>query len=156
MSSWLGVIIAGLALAISGITFVMTHQDQRRESQTARLTAYFHWNREKSRVDLPDRTIHVGYNLVVWNQGPAAARHIHLEVRRPGGEPVRLASVDADEFPLSLIDRDGRYPVQFAPDLEAFFNSKDHPMIRRFEIRLRWTDGRGEREKIVPLRRGQL
>ncbi|GGM90631.1 hypothetical protein ACFFX1_37305 [Dactylosporangium sucinum] len=157
MSNWVSAVIAGLALAVATATFVAARLEKRQESRTARLTAYFHWNREKSRVDLPDRKIHVGYNLVIWNQGPAMARDIRLEVRRPrDSKIINLASVDEDEFPLSIIDRDGRYPVQFAPELEEFFNSNEHPIVRRFEVTLRWTDGRGEQERIVPLRRGQV
>jgi hypothetical protein len=113
------------------------------------------WNREKSRVDLSDRKIHVGYNLVLWNQGPATASDVHLEVRRPKAAAVRLASIDDDEFPLARIDRGGKYPVQFAPDLPQFLDADNHPMVRRFDVLLRWQDGNGQQEKRVPLRRGQ-
>ena len=106
-------------------------------------------------MDLPDRKIHVGYNLVIWNQGPANARDVQFEVRRPGGQAVRLVSVEDDELPLARIDRGGKYPIQFAPDLEEFFDFNHHPMIRRFDVLLRWTDDNGQQHKLVPLRRGQ-
>jgi hypothetical protein len=92
MSGWVSAGIAGIALLVSVLTALATWLRYRRESRTANLTAYFRWNREVSRVDPPDRRIHVGYNLVIWNQGPATASNIELEVRRPGGEAVRLAS----------------------------------------------------------------
>jgi hypothetical protein len=155
MSDWLSTGIAGIALLISALTAISAWLRIRRESRGANVTAYFHWNREKSRVDLPDRKIHVGYNLVIWNQGPATALDVDLEVRRPSGEAVRLASLEEDELPLARIDRDGKYPVQFAPDLQEFLQSHERPIVRRFDILLRWTDGNGRHQKLVPLRRGQ-
>jgi hypothetical protein len=98
----------------------------------------------------------VGYNLVIWNQGPAPARDVHVEVRLARGEAVRLASLEEDELPLARIDSAGKYPVQFAPDLDEFFEADNHPIVRRFDILLRWTDGNGRHEKLVPLRRGQV
>jgi hypothetical protein len=155
MSDWITTTLAGIALVVSIWTAVVAHLRHRRESRTASLTAYFHWNREKSRVDLPDHRIHVGYNLIVWNQGPATACNVQLEVGLPGAGPERLIGVDHDEFPLARIDRGGKYPVQFAPDLPEFLDAERHPMVRRFDVLLRWTDGNGQQEKVVPLRRGQ-
>jgi hypothetical protein len=155
MSDWITTTVAGVALVVSIWTAAAAYLRSRRESWTANLTAYFHWNREKSRVDLSDRKIHVGYNLVLWNQGPATASDVHLEVRRPKAAAVHLASIDDDEFPLARIDRGGKYPVQFAPDLPEFLDADNHPMVRLFDVLLRWKDGNGQQEKLVPLRRGQ-
>jgi len=155
MSNWLSTAIAAVALLVSVLTAAAAYVRAGRESRTANVTAYFHWNQEKSRVDLRDRKIHVGYNLVVWNQGPATATDIHLEVRRPGAEVVRLASIEQGEFPLARIDSSGKYPVQFAPELKEFFESDDHPVVRRFDVLLHWSDGNGRHETMVPLRRGQ-
>jgi hypothetical protein len=88
-------------------------------------------------------------------QGPATASNVALEIRRPGGAVVHIASVEAGEFPLARVDSGGRYPVQFAPDLPEFFESDRHPVVRRFDVILRWSDGNGRRESLVPLRRGQ-
>jgi hypothetical protein len=155
MSDWISTTIAGIALVVSVVTAVAAQLRNRRESRTANLTAYFHWNREKSRVDLPTHKIHVGYNLVIWNQGPATASRIDLEIRRPAFGPVHLASIDDDEFPLPRIDRGGKYPVQFAPDLPEFLDADNHRMVRRFDVLLRWEDGNGRQERLIPLRRGQ-
>jgi hypothetical protein len=147
--------IAGVALVVSIWTAFVAYLRRRRESRTANVTAYFRWTREKSRVDLPDRKIHVGCNLIVWNQGPATALDVQLEVHRPKAAAVRLAGIDDDEFPLARIDSGSKYPVQFAPDLPEFLDADNHAMIRRFDVVLRWVDGNGQQEKLVPLRRGQ-
>jgi hypothetical protein len=156
VSDWLSTVIAGVALLVSVLTAAGTYLQSRRRLRTAELTAYFYWNQARARVDLPDRRIYVGYNLVIWNQGPAPALNVDLEVRRPAGQIVRLASVEDGELPLARIDSAGKYPLQFAPDLDEFFEADNHPIVRRFDIRLRWTDGNGRHEKLVPLRRGQL
>lgn len=155
MSGWVSTGIAGIALLVAVLTALASWLRYRKESRTADLTAYFHFNREVSRVDLPEGRIHVAYNLVIWNQGPATASNIDLEVRRPGGAALRLASLEDGEFPLALIDRDGKYPVQFAPDLPEFLKTGNHPVVRRFDVLLRWSDGNGRHLKTVPLRRGQ-
>jgi hypothetical protein len=59
-------------------------------------------------------------------------------VARPYG-----SQVEVDELPLALIDRDGQYPVQFAPDLPEFLESGNHPVVRRFDVQLQWSDGNG-------------
>jgi hypothetical protein len=155
VSNWLSTAIAGIALVVSVLTAVTALIQGRRGSRTAELTAYFHRNQQKARVDLPDRKIHVGYNLVIWNVGPATALEIDLEIRRPSGEVVGLVSLEEGELPLARIDRGGKYPLQFAPDLIEFFESDNHPIVRRFDVLLRWKDGNGRHEKLVPLRRGQ-
>jgi hypothetical protein len=50
MSDWTGTTIAGVALVVSMWTAAAAYLLSRRESRTANLTAYFHWNREKSGV----------------------------------------------------------------------------------------------------------
>lgn len=156
MADWVNTIIAGAALAVSVVTAGISFLRNRRHSRTANVTAYFHWNQEKSRVDLPDRTIKVGYNLVIWNQGPATARDLDIEVRRPnGGAPVRLASVEEGEFPLSRLDSGVRYPLQFAPDMPEFYEYSKYPTPRRFDLIIRWTDDNGRHERLIPLRRGK-
>ena len=115
----------------------------RRESRAANLTAYFYWNRELSRVDLPDgQSIGVGYNLVVWNQGPATAQDVRVEVLAPSGDAVELATVETGEFPLRRIDATGRYPIQFAPVSAQLRSGDKLPVIRRFDVRLTWVDGK--------------
>jgi hypothetical protein len=156
MSEWLSTVVAGCALVVSLLNAIVANRRYHREQRTAHLTAYFSNNRSKSRVDMPDRRIHVGYNLVIWNQGPATARGVCLEVRRPTGQVVDLVSVEDGEFPLSRIDRDGRYPVQFAPKMREFFEADAHAVIRRFDVLLSWIDDNGSNEKVIPLRRGQI
>ena len=94
-----------MALVVSIATAASAYFHPRRESRAANLTAYFYWNRELSRVDLPDgQSIGVGYNLVVWNQGPATAQDVRVEVLAPSGDAVELATVETGEFPLRRID----------------------------------------------------
>lgn len=88
-SDWISTAIAGVALVVSIWTAVAAYVRNRREARTANLGVYFHWNREKSRVDLPNGKIHVGYNLIIWNQGPATAFEVNL--RSGGREPARYA-----------------------------------------------------------------
>jgi hypothetical protein len=115
LANWLATAIAALALVVSMATAIETYLYRRRQLHGAQVTAYFHWNQELSRVDLPNgETIRVGYNLVLWNQGPATARDVRVEVRTPSGDAVQLAALEANEFPLRRLDAGGRYPIQFA------------------------------------------
>jgi hypothetical protein len=152
MAEW----FAGLALVVSIATAASAYLHRRRESRAANLTAYFHWNRELSRVDLPDgQSIGVGYNLVVWNQGPATAQDVRVEVLAPSGDAVELATVETGEFPLRRIDATGRYPIQFTPVSAQFRSGDKLQVVRRFDVRLTWVDGNGRHQHVVPLRRGQ-
>jgi hypothetical protein len=155
MSDWLSTIVATFALLISILTAAATFFESRRTSRTADLTAYFHRNLPAARVDLPDRRIKAGYNLVIWNQGPATASKVDFDVRRPGQGPAPLATIEPGELPVARIDGGGKYPVQFVPDLAEFYDQENNPLLRRFDVVLRWEDGNGRHEKLIPLRRGQ-
>jgi hypothetical protein len=55
------------------------------------VTPYFHWNRELSRVDLADgQTFGAGYNLVIWNQGPATTYEVVVGAPAQEDAQVRL------------------------------------------------------------------
>jgi hypothetical protein len=124
--------------------------------RTANVTAYFHWNRELSRVDLDGgETVRVGYNLVIWNQGPATAHEVTATVRAPNGDDVDLSTVEENEFPLPRLDATGRYPIQFAPALSQFRSGDQRRVVRRFNVHLSWRDGNGHHQHLIPLRRGQ-
>lgn len=156
LANWLATAIAALALVVSMATAIETYLYRRRQLHGAQVTAYFHWNQELSRVDLPNgETIRVGYNLVLWNQGPATARDVRVEVRTPSGDAVQLAALEANEFPLRRLDAGGRYPIQFAPVSADFRSGDKRPVVRRFDVLLAWADGNGRHEHVVPLRRGQ-
>jgi hypothetical protein len=156
VADWIAIIIAGIALLVSVMTAADAYLHRRRESRSANLTAYFHWNRELSRVDLANgHTFGVGYNLVIWNQGPATAHEISAIIHTPDGEVVELATMETGEFPLRRIDATGRYPIQFAPTSQRFRSGDDRPVVRRFTVKLSWRDGNGHHEHLIPLRRGQ-
>ncbi|MFE1318447.1 hypothetical protein [Kitasatospora phosalacinea] len=150
MNAWLGTVIALAALALSAATAYQQHRSRRRDGRAAEVTAYFHRAAEFARVKLPDGTVReAGYHLVAWNRGPAPATAVELELAAADGESVQLADLGADEFPLSRIDRDGRYPLPWLPVGDG------HRGERRFTVRLRWQDGNGPQERLLPLRKGQ-
>ncbi|BAJ26905.1 MULTISPECIES: hypothetical protein [Kitasatospora] len=150
MNAWLGTVIALAALALSAATAYQQHRSRGRESRAAEVTAYFHRTAEFARVKLPDGTIReAGYHLVIWNRGPAPATAVRIELAAAEGDPVELADLGPDEFPLPRIDRDGRYPLPWLP------TGADHRGDRRFTVRLHWQDGNGPQERLLPLRKGQ-
>jgi hypothetical protein len=156
MTDWFAIIVAAIALLVSVATAVEAYIHRRRETRTANVTAYFHWNRELSRVDLADgKSFGVGYNLVIWNQGPASAHEVTATVVTPDGDDVDLATVEAEEFPLPRLDATGRYPIQFAPTSSRFRSADNRPVLRRFNVHLSWRDGNGHHQHMIPLRRGQ-
>lgn len=155
VAAWFSNVIAGVALVVSVLTAVAALAARRRDQRTASLTAYFHWNQQLARTNPKDPSVGAGYNLVIWNQGPASATDVELTVHTPEGELVELATVEQGEFPLRRIDNAGRYPVQFAPASAEHCNS-DERIVRRFHVRLTWTDGNGRHRHELPLRRGQV
>ena len=142
--------IALCAFVLSVITAYVQHHTRKRETLTADVTAYFHRTSEFAKIKLPDGTIRqAGYHLVIWNHGPASAEHVHVAVKDAEGGTVELADTPLDEFPLRRLDKGGRYPVPWLPVADA------HRGARRFAVHLRWQDGNGTQERLLPLRRGQ-
>jgi hypothetical protein len=86
---------------------------RRCETQTVNVTAYFLSKRELSRVDLADgQTFEVGYNLVIWNQGPAATHEVTATSsrfrsgttgHRPSVRPVRAVWRSGAVAPLMIV-----------------------------------------------------
>ncbi|MGW4803515.1 hypothetical protein [Kitasatospora sp. NPDC004272] len=150
MNAWLGTVIALAALLLSAVTAYRQHRLRGRQERAAEVTAYFHRTAEFAKVKLPDETVReAGYHLVVWNRGPAPATAVRVELAAADGDPVQLADLAPDEFPLARIDRDGRYPLPWLPVGTV------HRGERRFTVRLRWEDGNGPQERLLPLRKGQ-
>ncbi|MFD3945477.1 hypothetical protein [Streptomyces sp. NPDC058579] len=150
MNAWIGTVIALCALVLSGITAYVQHRARKRETLGAEVTAYFHRTSDFAKIKLADGTVRqAGYHLVIWNQGPAPARAVHVQVKDVDGGVVELADSPADEFPLVRLDKGARYPVPWLPMSDA------HRGSRRFAVHLRWTDGNGAQERMLPMRRGQ-
>ncbi|MFD7403359.1 hypothetical protein ACFV7R_11935 [Streptomyces sp. NPDC059866] len=150
MSEWISTVIALSALGLSAVTAYTQHRNRKKEILAARVTAYFHRTSEFAKIKLPDGTLRqAGYHLVIWNHGPAPAENVELEVKDREGVGVTLADCPDDEFPLERIDASGRYPVPWLPTADA------HRGARRFTVVLRWQDGNGRQERVLPIRRGE-
>ncbi|WP_437028512.1 hypothetical protein [Streptomyces sp. enrichment culture] len=150
MTAWIGTVIALCALALSAVTAYVQHRTRKRETLAADVTAYFHRTSDFAKIKLPDGTIRqAGYHLVIWNHGPASAERVHLAVKDVEGDTVELADCPPDEFPLDRLDQGARYPVPWLPLADA------HRGARRFTVHLRWQDGNGTQERLLPMRRGQ-
>ena len=150
VSDWLGVFIAGLAFALSGATWFMQYRRQVQTELRADVTVSFHWLTNMAQVELPGREpLSAGYHLVLANRGPAAAHSLSVELKDSRGRELTLLDVEPSELPLRVLDANGRYPIPFL--YEPFTRH-----ARRFEAKLNWTDGNGDHESVVPLRRGQL
>lgn len=150
MTDWIGTSIALCALGLSAVTAYMQHRNRREEILAARVTVYFHRTSDFAKVKLPDGTLRqAGYHLVIWNHGPATAENVRFEVTDTSGGRVVLADSPDDEFPLGRLDVAGRYPIPWLPVADA------HRGARRFTVRLRWRDGNGEQEHVLPVRRGE-
>ncbi|MET7620004.1 hypothetical protein [Streptomyces sp. NPDC005408] len=150
MSEWIGTVIAVCALALSAVTAYTQHRSRKNEILAARVTVYFHRTSDFAKVKLPDGTLRqAGYHLVIWNHGPASAEDVEFEVHDIEGGTVALADCLDNEFPLKRLDVAGRYPIPWLPVADA------HRGARRFTVRLRWRDGNGGQERVLPVRRGE-
>ncbi len=150
MSDWIGIIIAGLALALSIFTWLVQYRRQLAVERRAEVTVFFHWLSSKALVEEPQHgPISVGYHIVLQNRGPAAAWEVLLTIRDARRRTLTLIDLQPNELPLSVLDVNASYPIPFA--YEPFLRH-----ARRFEATLSWTDGDGPHERTVPLRRGQL
>jgi hypothetical protein len=150
VSDWLGVIIAGLALALSITTWALQYRRSATAERRADVTVFFHWLTSMARVEIPGHeSVSAGYHLVISNRGPATAREVSLTLRDAQARTLELLDLHPDELPLSVLDVSGRYPIPFV--YEPFSRH-----ARRFEATLTWTDARGPQSRIVPLRRGQV
>lgn len=150
MSEWISTVIALCALGVSAVTAYAQHRSRKQEILAARVTAYFHRTSEFAKVKLPDGTLRqAGYHLVIWNHGPASAENVELEVKDTEGGAVTLADCLDGEFPLERIDASGRYPIPWLPVADT------HRGARRFSVVLRWRDGIGRQERVLPIRRGE-
>lgn len=82
MSDWIGIIIAGLALAVSIFTWVAQNRRQAALERRADVSVYFHWLCSRARVAIPGREdVAAGYHLVLVNRGPAAAERVSLTIQ---------------------------------------------------------------------------
>ncbi|MFK4544652.1 hypothetical protein RKD29_004248 [Streptomyces tendae] len=150
MTEWISTVIALCALGLSGVTAYTQHRNRKRDTLAARVTAYFHRTSEFAKIKLPDGTLRqAGYHLVIWNHGPAPAEHVELVIKDVEGNAVTLADCLAEEFPLERIDASGRYPIPWLPVADT------HRGARRFTVVLRWRDGMGRQERVLPIRRGE-
>ena len=150
VSEWIGVFIASLALALSAGTWFAQYRRQAMAERRADVTVFFHWLTEHAKVDLQrGEQLAAGYHLVLVNRGPATARSVSVSLTDAQDQALTLLDVGQDELPLPVLDPGVRYPIPWL--YEPF---QRH--ARRFEATLRWTDGDGEHERTVPLRRGQL
>src|SRR4051794_6811248 len=112
MSEWIGVLIAALAFALSGATWLLQYRRQVLADRRADVTVFFHWLTEHAQVDLPGReSLAAGYHLVLSNRGQAAAKSVKLTVRDAAGQTLTLLDVEPGELPLSDLDPHVRYPI---------------------------------------------
>jgi hypothetical protein len=119
-----------------------------RRERAADVTVYFHWLVAYSKVRLENgEDREAGYNLVVWNQGPSAARNVAITIYDPAGNKRTWLIA---EFPLERLDPGARYPIPWVLDDDS------QGKYRRFKVDIIWRDGNGARKETLPLRRGQI
>jgi hypothetical protein len=147
ISDWMSDGIAVAALGISGVTAALTWRWRVRDRGCADMTAYFHRNSEMAKVVVGDKVHLVGYNVVLWNRGPAAAAEVSFRAFDGCGNPLHLVDLDENELPLSRLEAGARYPV---PWLLATENPGRH-----FQCSLSWGDPNGRHSIMLPLRRGE-
>jgi hypothetical protein len=150
MSDWIGVVIGGLALLLSGYTWVAQRRKQLLADRRADLTVSLHWLSVRAKVVVAGKgTYEAGYHAVLRNRGPASARDVDVKFADSAGRSLTLLDLAPGELPLSVLDVGGRYPIPWI--YEPFTRHQ-----RRFEAVLSWTDDGGRHERTIPLRRGQL
>ncbi|TCC11188.1 hypothetical protein [Kribbella soli] len=142
--------VSAAALLVSVVVAVIQHRRRVRENNAAQVAAYFFRLPEKAQVILNDgAVVWVGYHLVLWNRGPGPASAVSVTMKDEHGADLELQACPADEFPLAVLDVDGRYPIPWvvAPRLDG---------RRRATAHLEWKDGNGNQRRTVPLRRGHV
>lgn len=150
MNEWVSLTIAFAALLVSVLVAWSNLRRQRRDERTAKVTAYFHHLGYYAQIARDDVEIgRAGYHLVIWNQGPAAARNVSLRIYDRTGQELPLLACSPEEFPLSVIDSSGRYPIPWVAPPEG------NPRERQYQVTLTWTDENGHQRKELPLRRGR-
>ena len=146
-SEWVTSSIALAALLLSAATAYATWRWRVVDRRAAALTAYFHRNSEMAQVYVGGETLAVGYNLVVWNQGPGRAANVSFGAVNVNGDELRLLELQDGELPLSVLDPGARYPIPWLVE--------PRERGRHFRCRIDWTDGNGSHTVVVPLRRGE-
>jgi hypothetical protein len=146
--NWASVIVSVFALAVSGLTAYLSWRWRVIDQRRADLTAYFHRNSETAKVTLKPGDLRlVGYNLVLWNRGPAPARTINFHIYRGDGAELSILGIEDNEFPLPILSSNARYPI-------PWILSK-RELGRRFRCDISWIDGSGAQFVSLPLRRGE-
>ena len=142
--------ISTTAVLISGVSAFLTWRWRTSERRKANVVAYFHRNSEYARVTTSSgEEALAGYNLVVWNKGPAEATDVALKIVLPDGESATLVSTDEGEFPIERLPADARYPIPWLLDNRA------HQRARRVFCDVKWHDESGTHLRTYPVRRGQ-
>ncbi|MDQ2849754.1 MAG: hypothetical protein M3Y49_03300 [Actinomycetota bacterium] len=129
--------ISGLALSLSGYTWLAQHRRQVLAERQADVSVAFHWLSTRAHVTIPGHgDFDAGYHLVLTNKGPAAARDLDVQLTDSDDHPLKLLDLVPGELPLVILDNDGRYPIPWI--YEPFSRH-----ARRFEAMVSWTDNAG-------------
>jgi hypothetical protein len=144
-------LVSVVAAGISGATVYLTVRWRTHDRRVALVNSYFHRNDSFAQLRNPDGSVRkVGYQLVVWNRGPAVAEAVDILVETIDGTPVTVCSLLPGELPVPRLEAEARYPI---PWVLADENQRD---IRLFRVQLKWTDGAGAQMRTLQLRRGQV
>lgn len=145
---WASLIVSVGALFVSGMVAYLSWRWRVLDQRRADVTAYFHRNSESAKVVLETgETRLVGYNLVLWNRGPALAKSVSFRVFRGDGSELTILGIEDQEFPLAILASSAQYPIPW------MLGTLDKG--RRFRCDLSWNDGAGPQFVSLPLRRGQ-
>jgi hypothetical protein len=150
-SDWISGVVALFALIVSALSLYFTVRWRNLDRRQANVSAYFHRNSEFAKVRLHDGTIaEVGYNIVLTNMGPAAARNVYFSFHTNQGEELILTDLAASESPIPLLLARASYPIPW------LLSSPPHNASRLVVCQLVWEDDRGKNALRLQLRRGQV
>jgi hypothetical protein len=147
-SDWIALAALIISVGTAGVAWWQRRVSQRR----ADVTAFLHWLPARAHILVDNKSVFVGYHLVLWNRGPNRATEVNVKVHFVDGhdeKQLALTDVAAGEFPLAQLEAGARYPIPWALGSDGLAFVEE----RRFVLTLSWTDS-GDRSLRIPVRRG--
>jgi hypothetical protein len=147
-------LISGLALVVSAIALLITHNFNRRQKSLIEsqeklnqllLEKELQSSENDKKAELGASFVRVGpkssYRLKVWNKGKALAKNVTVEF--PNGNDIIPDSELSDKFPLESLEPQAGVELIMAVHMGT---------SRKHTVRLAWDDGSTSRnEKTIHL-----
>lgn len=130
------------------MTAALTWQWRVRDIGRAEMTVYFHRNSEMAKVVVGGEVRLAGYNVVLWNQGPAAAAEVSFRAF------LTVAAIRCTWWTLTKMSYRSRgWRLELAIPSPGCWRPRSLDAI--FNARCPGADRNGRHSIMLPLRRGE-